>query len=129
SRRRLLRWGFHLPLDERMEQHLTDQLAAVPDTEVRDRYLTPLKELLDARAAIDAACNNAARLAALTALEKRFERIAAPPASRSKADSPTGRGLVWLDTTADWEVQLGKAALSGLGPPLAMILDACRWLT
>jgi hypothetical protein len=135
AHRGAVQWGLRLPFDERAEHHLRRQLLAVP-REAADRYLAALDLLTTARAAVDAAAGHPVRLAAaLAALDARFEALAGlavgdiQPSPSGRATMRTGRGLVWLDSVADWQVTLGSPAVGTLGPPLCLLLCACRWLT
>jgi hypothetical protein len=123
-------WGLRLPVDDRAERHLYEQLAAVPDVTVRERCLEPLDELLRLREAVDKAAGDPPALReALNAISEAYSAMTSAPPNRTKRERGAGRSLLWLDTLEDWDVTVGRAALDELAVPLGLMADVCRWLT
>jgi len=56
-----------------------------------------------------------------------FNQIRA--ATRKAGEMYAGRTLVYEDCRRDYELQLGRAVLDQLGPPLALVLQSARWYT
>jgi hypothetical protein len=130
ARRGCVAWRFDLPLDERMDEHLHGQLAAIPDPELRRRYVEPLERLRSRRDAANAAAGDPDRvLAALRELEATYAELVDGPAFQTKSEAATGRALVWHDVLTTRSVSVGEAPLARLAPVLGLVLDACRWLT
>src|ERR671925_60914 len=103
---------------------------AIPDPEIRRRYLEPLERLRTRRDAANAAAGDPDRvLAALRELEETYAELVDGPASRTKSEAATGRALVWHDVLTTRSVSVGEAPLARLAPVLGLVLDACRWLT
>jgi Lantibiotic dehydratase, N terminus len=122
--------GFHLPLDERMDEHLLEQVESVPDPVVRERFAVPLRGLRERMAAVTAAAGDPdAVLAAVRDLEQAYGDLTDAEPRRSKDDGAMGRTLVWQDTLRSWGLVVGGPPLERVAPVLGLVLDACRWIT
>jgi hypothetical protein len=129
ARRGLIVWSFDLPFDERMEESLAAELELVPDRAGRT-YEASLQELIERRDAVVRSWDDPYALnAALRRLEASFEAISGRRPRHTKTDREVGRAIVWPEELAAWDAILGAPALEALGPPLELLLCACRWLT
>ena len=130
ARRSCIHWGLRLPVDDRAEQHLAEQVSAVPDAEVREEYLARLTRLTRLRQDVDAAAGDPPRLlTALRSINAAYTELTGTPADRPGRERGAGRGLLWTDALADWDATIGGRALADLAGPLELLLTVCRWLT
>jgi Lantibiotic dehydratase, N terminus len=126
----LLDLDFEGPLEARPEASLRERLGRVGDPDVRARALALLDEVVAARDALAGAAGDARRVAtAMDRLNQTFERITGDAATRRHGRTYAGRTLVYEDTVRGLQVTLGRPLLDALAPPLAILLDAARWLT
>ena len=124
-------WTLEAPSDRLFpERALRRRLDLVADDDVRAPALRALTELEAARDAVAAAAGDAADLVdALESLEATFTGLTGAAPTRRDGQLGAGRTLVYEDCRRDVEVTIGTAALAGLGPPLALLLDSARWFT
>ncbi|MEV1329757.1 lantibiotic dehydratase [Micromonospora costi] len=128
--RALLTWDATLPISPRAEQVLRDRLAAIGDPALRAAVTGDVDRLCAARDAVAAAAGDADRLgAALAALNAEFTAVTGRPATRQAGQMYAGRTVVYEETARDLDVTVGSAVLDALAPPLAIVLQAARWLT
>ncbi|TDC38954.1 lantibiotic dehydratase [Micromonospora sp. 15K316] len=128
--RSLLTWDAGLPISPRAEQVLRDRLAAIGEPAVRAEVTAGFDRLCAARDAVADAAGDPDRLrAALAALNSEFTAVTGRPAVRQSGQMYAGRTVVYEETARDLEVTVGAAVLDALAAPLAIVLQAARWLT
>jgi hypothetical protein len=126
----LVVWGVDLPLRSTVEERLRGTLAAIPVSEARDRALESLRRLTAGRdATVDTAGDADRLLAALAALDAEFVSVTGRQPRRRDGETYAGRTLCFLDATRDLDLVLGRRVLEELARPLAILLQAARWLT
>ncbi|MFI6541254.1 thioesterase domain-containing protein [Nonomuraea sp. NPDC050547] len=132
----------YLTLDMLAERELIDWTGNVPVTEEAERHVHKLltraghagalavfKDLRAARDRVaDAAGDPDELLAALLALNDRFTSVVGETVRRP-GQTYAGRGLLYEDTTRDLRVVFGGQLLDDLAEPMALMLQAARWLT
>ncbi|MEU5538483.1 lantibiotic dehydratase [Streptomyces sp. NPDC020362] len=130
AERKLLTWNAHLPLDTTAESVLEARIAAIGDPAARERAALGLRRLTDARDKVAAAADDADALpAALRLLAEEFTALTGCEPRRHSGAVYAGRGLCYEDTTRDLRLTLGRRFLDELAPPMAIVLQAARWLT
>ncbi|RLP85194.1 lantibiotic dehydratase [Micromonospora sp. CV4] len=128
--RGLLTWDAGLPISPRAEQVLRDRLAAIGDPTLRAGVTAGFDRLCAARDEVAAAAGDPDRLgAALAALNEEFTAVTGRPATRQAGQMYVGRTVVYEETARDLTVTVGAAVLEALAVPLAVLLQAARWLT
>jgi hypothetical protein len=127
---KLLTWNAHLPLGTSAESVLEARIAAIGDPAVRERAAHGLRRLTDARDTVAAAAGDADTLrTSLGLLAEEFTAITGREPRRQSGAMYAGRGLCYEDTTRDLKLTLGRRFLDDLAPPMAIMLQAARWLT
>ncbi|MCT9932200.1 lantibiotic dehydratase family protein [Planotetraspora sp. A-T 1434] len=125
----VVRIGFTVPVGERPEDALRDQVARIPEPSLREELLGCLDELDEARRAAAKAMTDPVPLAeALRGLEEAFTRRTRRAPRRGK-DVGAGRTLVYPDCRRDLDVTIGAPLIDRLAPPLGLLLRSARWLT
>ncbi|GAB3143125.1 hypothetical protein GCM10027290_18990 [Micromonospora sonneratiae] len=128
--RGLLSWGAGLPLSPDAEQVLRTRIAAIGDESVRLRVVEGFDRLCAGRDAVAAAAGDPEKLGvAVAALNREFTEATGQAAQRHGGQMYAGRTVVYEETTRDVELVLGRAVLDELAAPLAIVLQAARWLT
>lgn len=108
------------------ERELRAALEAHPSGELRDRGLTALGRLENARDTVVEA--SAAGLRdALAALDDTFVELTGREPVRNPGRAYGARTLAYLDCMRDLEVTLGPGLLSDIGPALQTLFEAGRW--
>ena len=126
----ILFWKFNIPLGPFPEQILREALQRIEDLKLRQQCLDLLEELDAARAQVEAAAGDPARLnLSFQRLEQVFTRLTGLPATRNKGKVYAGRTLVYEDCRRDTEVLLERKVLESLAEPLSLLLDTGRWFT
>ncbi|WP_406835841.1 lantibiotic dehydratase [Streptomyces sp. AHU1] len=127
---KLLTWNAHLPLDTTAESVLEARIAAIGDPAARERATLGLRRLTDARDKVAVAAGDAHALTdALGLLAEEFTSLTGCEPRRHGGAVYAGRGLCYEDTTRDLQLTLGRRFLDELAPPMAIVLQATRWLT
>jgi hypothetical protein len=130
AEQKLLTWNAHLPLDTTAESVLEARIAAIGDPAARERAMLGLRRLTDAREKVAAAAGDAHALTdALGLLAEEFTSLTGCEPRRRGGTVYAGRGLCYEDTTRDLQLTLGRRFLDELAPPMAIVLQATRWLT
>ncbi|MEU5566949.1 lantibiotic dehydratase [Micromonospora musae] len=128
--RSLLTWDAGLPISPQAEGVLRDRLAAIGEPAVRAEVTAGFDRLCAARDAVAEAAGDPDRLrAALTALNAEFTAVTGRPAVRQSGQMYAGRTVLYEETERDLELTVGAAVLDALAEPLAIVLQAARWLT
>lgn len=128
--RELVRWGIDLPITLEAESVLRRCLDQIGDPDARERALSGYAALCAGRDAVaDAAGDPAALAQALSDLDETFHRITGRAPTRAHGQMYAGRTVCYEDTVRDLDVTVGATVLDAIGPPLALLLTAARWLT
>ncbi|MFN8082199.1 MAG: lantibiotic dehydratase [Kineosporiaceae bacterium] len=128
-RRGIVVLGLHVPPDDDPLDPLEAQLGAVPDPEIRDRYLQLVGRLRGAVSQVDLVAGDAQRLVAqFDRLTEVFAELTTGPQRRRYDVEVQRRTLVVHDCTNTVQVQLGEALLADLAPALRVVLASARWL-
>jgi hypothetical protein len=123
-------WKFNIPLGPFPEQVLREALQCIDDLKLRKQCMDLLGELDAARAQVEAAAGDPARLNfSLQRLEQVFTRLTGVSATRNKGKVYAGRTVVYEDCRRGTDVVLGRKVLESLAEPLSLLLDTSRWFT
>lgn len=130
AERELLTWRGDLPQGPQAESVLRQLLADIGDDEVRAGATAAFDRLSDARDKVASAAGDPDLVGkALAAAGDEFTAITTRSAYRHAGQSYVGRGLCVEDTTRDIDVVIGGGLLAELAEPMALVLQAARWLT
>jgi Lantibiotic dehydratase, N terminus len=130
ARRGVVHWDLDLPMQLECEQTLRDRLGVIGDESVRAAALAGLDRMGRARDAAAAAAGEPDVLdAALSLLEAEFTAVTGLQASRRPGQMYAGRSLCWEETIRDLDVVIGGPVLEAIAAPMAVILQAARWLS
>jgi hypothetical protein len=124
---RVAQIGFRIPHSDRPERYLRDQIKDLPARAPRSEFLAHLDGLDSALADAAAAGDTASVRGALNALAGQF--VEAGCGSLAPRQKGYGRTSVYLDCRRDLDVEIGADLRGRLAAPLAILLDAARWLT
>ncbi|MET7950183.1 lantibiotic dehydratase [Micromonospora sp. NPDC005324] len=128
--RGLLTWDAGLPISPRAEQVLRERLDAIGAADLRAEVIDGFDRLCARRDDVAAAAGDPDRLgAALEALNAEFTEVTGRPATRQAGQMYVGRTVVYEETARDLSVTVGAGVLDALAAPLAVLLQAARWLT
>ncbi len=126
----IVAWALDVPIRMDGEDRLRDQLAAIGDSTERARALATLDRLSLARDQVSAATGCPDKLpAAIARLESEFAAITAESPARKPGEAYAGRRIYWEEATRDLTVTIGKPVLDVIAEPLAIVLQAARWLS
>lgn len=127
--RGVLRWDLDLPVRLSGERVLRERLAALGDERIRDDALDVLDRLCAARDGVAAAAGDPGALEdALARLDAVFTAATGQQASRQAGQMYAGRGLCWEETVRDLNVTIGAPVLTRIAAPMAVMLQASRWV-
>jgi hypothetical protein len=130
AERGLLTWGVDVPLGPAAEDVLRERLAAIPEPAARAHALGALERLSSARGAVAAAAGDPAALAAaLAELDAEFTALTGRDPRRRPGGAYAGRTLCHEETVRDLDLVVGGPVLESLARPLAVLLQAARWLS
>ncbi|SCE77481.1 Lantibiotic dehydratase, C terminus [Micromonospora matsumotoense] len=125
-----LSWGANLPISPDAERVLAERIAAIGDDTVRAGATAGFDRLRAARDTVAAAAGDPDRLVtALAGLSAEFTAVTGRPATRHRGQMYAGRTVCYEDSARDLEFRLGATVLDALAAPLAVVLQAARWLT
>jgi hypothetical protein len=125
-----LTWDANLPNSPDAERVLRERIAVIGDQAVRAEVAAGFDRLRSARDAVAAAAGDPDRLgAALAALNAEFTAVTGRPATRQAGQMYAGRTVLYEETGRDLSVTVGATVLDALAAPLAVVLQAARWLT
>lgn len=128
--RRLVHWGFIIPLGPYPEQALQKALERIEDEDARMQALSLLHQFEHARQQVQASAGNVEKLdSALGHLECTFTHITGVPSTRAHGKTYGARTLVYEDCSRDIEVLIGPELMESLAQPLSLLLAGARWLT
>ena len=128
--RGLLAWGASLPMHPDAEAILHDQLSAIGDDLARRRALAGFDRLRAARDKVAAAAGAPDQLRdALAELDAEFVELTGQTPYRRAGQMYAGRSLCYEETVRDLDVVVGAPVLDAIAAPLALLLQAARWLS
>jgi Lantibiotic dehydratase, N terminus len=128
--KRLIFWGFNIPLSSRPENILGEALERIENRELRERSLGMLNELESARDVVERSAGDPIALeSALSNLENTFTRLTGAAAIRGHGKTYAARTPIYEDCRRDLQIRLGPELLSSLLEPLSLLLVSARWLT
>ncbi|WP_328417467.1 lantibiotic dehydratase family protein [Micromonospora sp. NBC_00389] len=128
--RGLLTWDAGLPISPRAEQVLRERLAAIGDLALRAEVSAGFERLCVACDEVAASAGDPDRLgAALAVLNAEFTAVTGRPATRQAGQMYVGRTVAYEESARDLTVSVGAEVLAALATPLAVVLQAARWLT
>jgi len=128
--RGLVRWDFNLPVTRQCAELLADRIAAIGDETARNRAAAGLDRLAAARAKVAAAAGDPASLRlAIADLEAEFTALTADRAQRRPGQAYAARRVYWEEASRDLDVTIGEPVLAAIAAPLAIVLQAARWLS
>ncbi|MEV0232194.1 lantibiotic dehydratase [Nonomuraea sp. NPDC050786] len=126
----VLQVGFRIPICGEPDRHLARQVAAIPDTAVRDRLTEQLTALTAARTAAEEDITDPETvLRHLDAVDAALTSAAGHAVQPAPGLTPGGRTPVYLDCRGAFEAVIGADLMTDLAVPLAILLDSARWLT
>ncbi|PZF95302.1 thioesterase domain-containing protein [Micromonospora deserti] len=127
--RELITWDAVLPVSPAAEDALRERIAAIGDEPARQAARAGFDRLCAARDAVAGAAGDPDRLrAALDTLDATFTELTGQPPRRREGQMYAGRTLCYEDTSRDLDVVFGAPLLDRLAAPLAVLLQAARWL-
>ena len=125
----LIAWRLEVAPQLHPERELRERLERIGEEELRKSCLGALAELEAARERVGKAAGDDLELEkALEELEGCFTRRTGQPSTRRDGQTYAGRTLVYEDCRRDCEVRIGSRLLEDLASPLAIMLDASRWV-
>jgi hypothetical protein len=130
--RRLISWEWVIPIPEQTkpEEPLTRMLARIEDEQLRQKSLSLLNELNEARKNVARASGDPQKLAcSLADLDATFTRMTGAAPTRSAGHMYAARTLVYEDCRRDIEVTISPEMIHSLGPALTLLLDGARWVS
>jgi hypothetical protein len=124
----IVRAGFAVPVGERPQDALREQLGRLPDADLRAELLGSLDELERARLAAAAVMTDPVPLQdALADLSRVFTKLTGVAATRTRTAAAAGLTVAYPDCRRDLDVTVGRPLLERLRAPLALLLDIARW--
>jgi hypothetical protein len=111
------------------EDDLARRLRSIGDPSLRDRYVDALRSLVEARDRVANCEGDPDRLErALELLHAVFTQVTGRRPTRRHGQTYAARSVVYHDCRRSGAVVFGRPLLDKLGEPLAIVLDAARWL-
>jgi hypothetical protein len=128
---RLVTWTLEVPSGiARPDDALLALLSKLPATDVRERAVTTVQRLRQAKARVRGAFGDPEELdVALTALNETFRELSGVEPVRRSGEMYAARSLVYLDCRRDLELQFGPGIQENLRGGLLPILQSARWYT
>ncbi|MFI7648055.1 thioesterase domain-containing protein [Micromonospora sp. NPDC049460] len=127
--RELITWDAALPVSPDAEDVLRRRIEEIGDEPARLGARAGFDRLCGARDAVAAAAGDPERLrTALDALDATFTELTGEPPRRRAGQMYAGRTLCYEDTSRDLDVVFGKPLLDRIAAPLAVLLQAARWM-
>lgn len=127
AKKRVITWGFDLPVSQRSEQALSD---LVRDLEKRQgcQKLDAINNLLDLKDQLPACEDDPQALQRkLTDIENAFIQITGEKSTRHPGMTYSGRTLLYLDCQRNLQLTLGRDWIKAVATPLTLVLQSCRW--
>ncbi|MFI6824113.1 thioesterase domain-containing protein [Micromonospora sp. NPDC050187] len=127
--RELITWNALLPVSPDAERVLGARIDAIGDEPVRTRARAGLDRLRAGREAVAGAAGDPDRLReALAGLDSLFTELTGQSPRRRDGQMYAGRTLCYEDTSRDLDVVVGGPLLREIAAPMAVLLQAARWL-
>jgi hypothetical protein len=128
--KRLLYWGFVIPLGPHPETSLRKGIERIGEEPVRIRALSVLEQFEKGRQALEQAAGDSEKVdVAFEGLEKMFTRLTGLSSTRHNGKTYGGRTLAYEDCRRDVDLCLGPDLLRNIAEPLSLLLTSARWLT
>ncbi|MGE5828320.1 MAG: thioesterase domain-containing protein, partial [Micromonosporaceae bacterium] len=127
AERALVRWDLDLPVRMQAEQILAQRLGTIGDAEARQQARAGLERLRFARDAVKGGDPDRLK-AALGALDETFSELTGQLPQRRAGQMYAGRTLVVEECVRDLTATIGGPVLEAIAAPLAILLQAARWL-
>jgi hypothetical protein len=125
-----LSWGFCLPIERGLEEHVLAQLRRLPEGNRRSTLLNGLQRFLQLREEVALSLGDADKtMQAMNRLGEAFETATGLGRAVLKKDNPDSRSLLYHDVAVDWDAVVGARSLAVLGPPLELLLAVSRYVT
>jgi Lantibiotic dehydratase, N terminus len=125
--RRILSWGFAIPLDLHAEEHLLEQLRDLPDLPAVRDARGVVAQLCAARDRVAAATTAKELAASLDEAEHCYTARTHDAPRRTADAADRGRGLLVAQSHRAVDVVLSSAVLAELAGPLDLVLASARW--
>ncbi|HUC22354.1 MAG TPA: lantibiotic dehydratase [Streptosporangiaceae bacterium] len=126
----ILRWTLDVPVHPDSERLLRDRIMAIAEPEARSWALAQLERLTSARVKVSSAAGRPEQLAdAIRCLEAEFAQVTGATAVRKPGQAYAARRVYREETTRDLTVTIGGTVLDAVAAPLAILLQAARWLS
>jgi hypothetical protein len=126
----ILRWTLDVPVHPDCERMLRERILAIAEPEARSWALAQLDRLASARGQVGGAAGRPDQLAdAISRLEAEFAEVTAARAVRKPGQAYAARRIYREETTRDLTVTVGRTVLDAVAAPLAILLQAARWLS
>ncbi|SCL28083.1 Surfactin synthase thioesterase subunit [Micromonospora pallida] len=127
--RELITWDALLPVSPAAERVLAERIDAIGDEPARTHARDGLDRLRAAREAVAAAAGEPDRLrVALADLDALFTELTGAAPRRRDGQMYAGRTLCYEDTSRDLDAVVGGPLLREIAAPMAVLLQAARWL-
>jgi hypothetical protein len=125
----IVRTGFVVPVGERPQDALRQQVERLPDARLRAELAGSLDDLERARREVAAVMAEPAPLQhALSDLARVFTKLTGASPTRDSS-AAVGWTLAYPDCRRDTDVDIGSPLIERLGAPLCVLLDISRWFT
>ena len=126
----ILRWTLEVPVHPDCERMLRERITAIAEPEARSWALAQLDRLASARDKVADAAGQPEKLAeAISFIEAEFAEATGAEAVRKPGQAYAARRIYREETTRDLNVTIGRTVLDGIAAPLAIVLQAARWLS
>ncbi len=126
----LLRWTLDVPVHPDCERMLRERIMTVSGAEARSWALAQLDRLASARDQVASAAGRPEQLAeAISGLEAEFAEVTGARPVRKPGQAYAARRIYREETTRDLTVTVGRTVLDAIAAPLAILLQAARWLS
>jgi hypothetical protein len=126
----ILRWTLDVPVHPDCERMLRERIMAIAEPRARAWSLAQLDRLSSARGGVSSAAGSPEKLAgAISYLEAEFAEITAATVVRKPGQAYAARRIYREETTRDLTVIIGRTVLGAVAAPLAILMQAARWLS
>lgn len=126
----ILRWTLEIPVHPDCERMLRERIMAIAEPEARSWAVAQFDRLASARGKVASAAGKPDELAdAISRLEEEFADVTATGAVRKPGQAYAARRIYREETTRDLTVTIGRTVLDAIAAPLAILLQAARWLS
>ena len=128
--REIVRWDFNLPVNRECEQLLRAHMETVGDSEEKSRAIAGLDRLGAAlRDVATVAANHVELPRAIARLDAEFTAITGIEPTRRSGQMYAARRIYFEEATRDVTVTIGESILKAIAKPLAVLMQAARWVS